>query len=127
MSSINSKTKENQTVISSDLTALWVGILFSLAYTGLIWWLGPLLDKIQLAADQGASWYFFKLPIPNFWTRATAWGFYLLHHFSFWGLIYYAQTKVKKYSSSLHKVNYLALGVNAFFYLIACPTDPFMV
>ena len=68
--------------------------------------------------DQGASWYLWKLPNPTFWSRATAWGFYLLHQFSMWGLIYYAQSRLKKYSTRLHKVNYLALGVNAFFILL---------
>jgi hypothetical protein len=110
-------TKENQSATRSDLTALWIGILFSLAFTSLIWWLGPRLDTIALLPDQGASWYYWKLPNPTLWTRVTAWGFYLLHQFSLWGLIYYAQTRVKKYSTRLHKVNYLALGVNAFFIL----------
>ncbi len=97
---------------------MWIGILFSILFTGLIWWLSPLLNQIQLAPDQGPSWYYWKLPNPTFWTRATAWGFYLLHQISMWGLIYYAQTRVKKYSTSLHKVNYLALGLNAFFILL---------
>ncbi|MCJ7735275.1 MAG: hypothetical protein MUP11_12100 [Anaerolineales bacterium] len=101
-----------------DITALWVGILFSLGFIILIWYLGPRLVNIQLAPDQGASWYYWKLPNPTFWSRATAWGFYLLHQFSFWGLIYYAQTRVKKYATRLHGVNYLALGVNAFFILL---------
>jgi hypothetical protein len=111
-------SKENKALTRSDLTALWAGIFFSLAFTGLIWWLGPRLDAITLLPDQGASWYFWKLPNPTFWTRATAWGFYLLHQVSLWALIYYAQTRVKKYSTSLHKVNYLALGLNAFFILL---------
>ena len=115
-------TKQNQNgstkITRSDITALWIGIAGSLLFIGLIWLLGPYLDKIRLAPDQGASWYYWKLPNPTFWTRATAWGFYLLHQFSLWGLIYYAQTRVKKYSSSLHRINYLALGVNAFFILL---------
>lgn len=102
----------------SDVTALWIGILISLAFTGLIWWLGPRLDSIALLPDQGASWYYWKLPNPTFWSRATAWGLYLLHQLSAWGLIYYAQRFVKRYSSSLHKVNYIALGVNGFFILL---------
>lgn len=101
-----------------DLTALWTGITVSLLMVILIWYIGPRLDSIQLAPDQGASWYYWKLPDPTFWTRATAWGFYLLHQFSFWGLIYYAQTRVKKYDTKLHLVNYAALGVNAFFVLL---------
>lgn len=107
-----------KTITRQDIKSLWIGILFSLGFVGLIWLLGPKLDSIQLAPDQGASWYYWKLPNPTFWTRATAWGFYLLHQFSFWGLIYYAQTKVKKYSTKMHLVNYAALAVNAFFILL---------
>ena len=118
MTNVITTEKENKSTTRFDILALWIGILFSLLFTGLIWWLGPLLDKVQLAPDQGASWYYWKLPNPTFWTRVTAWGFYLLHQFSLWGLIYYAQTRVKKYSTNLHKLNYLALGANAFFILL---------
>ena len=110
--------EENKTTTRSDINAVWIGITFSLLFTGLIWWFGSYLDKIQLAPDQGASWYFWKLPNPTFWTRATAWGFYLLHQLSIWGLIYYAQTHIKKYSTKLRAINYLALGLNAFFILL---------
>lgn len=112
------KNTDNTKNPRSDIKALWIGILSSLFFVGLIWQLGPLLDKIQLAPDQGASWYYWKLPNPTFWSRATAWGFYLAHQFTFWGLIYYAQTRVKKYSIKLHTINYIALGVNALFILL---------
>ena len=115
---MNSLQNQLKTTTRSDLRALWIGIIFSLLVTLLIWQLEPLLDTIKLSPDQGASWYYWKLPNPTFWTRATAWGFYLLHQFSFWGLIYYAQTRLKKYSTKLHRVNYIALGVNAFFILL---------
>lgn len=118
MASVQGTDKENKPFSISDTNALWIGVIFSLLFTGIIWWLGPLLDKVQLAPDQGASWYYWKLPNPTFWTRATAWGFYILHQVSMWGLIYYAQTRVKKYSSTLHRVNYLALGLNASFILL---------
>jgi len=111
-------TESKKNATRNDIRALWIGILFSLGFALLIWQLGPLLDDIQLDPDQGASWYYWKLPNPTFWTRATAWGFYLLHQFSLWGLIYYAQTKVKKYSTQMHKINYIALGVNAVFILL---------
>lgn len=99
----------------SAQTGLWLGILFSLAFTGLIWWAGGRLESIELLPDQGASWYYWKLPDPTFWSRATAWGFYLAHQLVVWGLIYYAQTRRHKYSDGLHRVNWLALGANAFF------------
>ncbi|MCJ7714929.1 MAG: hypothetical protein MUO54_00205 [Anaerolineales bacterium] len=114
-STANAKEKATS---RQDITALWVGILFSLGFIILIWYLGPRLDKIQLAPDLGPSWYYWKLPNHTFWSKATAWGFYLLHQFSLWGLIYYAQTRVKKYTTRLHLVNYIALGVNAFFILL---------
>lgn len=98
--------------------ALWAGIAFSLAFTALIWWAGKRLETIPLLPDQGASWYYWKLPQPTFWTRFTAWGFYALHQIMLWGLIYYAQTRVKKYSAGLHPVNLWALGGNAFFILL---------
>ena len=101
-----------------DLTALAIGFIFSLAVVGLIWLLGPKLDAIQLDPDLGPSWYYWKLPNPTFWTRATAWGLYLLHQFSLWGLIYLAQTRATKYATKLHLVNYAALGINGIFILL---------
>ena len=98
--------------------ALWGGIAFSVAFTALIWWAGQRLDAIQLLPDQGAAWYYWKLPEPTFWTRLTAWGFYALHQIALWTLIFYAQTRVKTYSKGLHPVNVWALGVNAFFILL---------
>jgi len=118
MTSSKPKSPDTTSSTRSDINALWIGILVSLVFVGLIWYLGPLLNSIQLSPDQGASWYYWKLPNPTFWTRATAWGFYLLHQLSFWGLIYYAQTRVKKYSTKLHLVNYAALGLNAFFIVL---------
>jgi hypothetical protein len=93
-------------------------ILFSLAFTGLIWLLGARLDGIERLPDQGASWYFWKLAEPTFWSRATSWGFYLMHQLSLWGMIYYAQTRIRRYSDGLRPFNLMALGVNAFFVLL---------
>jgi hypothetical protein len=97
---------------------LWGGIGFSLLFTGLIWWAGQRLASIPHLADQGAAWYYWKLATPTFWSHFTAWTFYALHQVIFWGLIYYAQTRVKTYTKGLHPVNVLALGVNAFFILL---------
>lgn len=98
--------------------ALIAGVLFSLAFTGLIAWTGQFLDRSMLLEDQGASWYYWKLPEPTFWTRATAWGFYLAHQVTLWGLIYYAQSRRLKYTGGLHPVNRWALSANAFFILV---------
>lgn len=98
--------------------ALLGGILFSFIFTGIIAWAGQRLASVPHLPDKGAAWYYWKLPQPTFWTHATAWGFYLLHQITLWGLIYYAQTRVKEYSDRLHAVNIWALGANAFFILL---------
>jgi hypothetical protein len=98
--------------------ALWGGIAFSLAFTALIWWAGGRLNSIPFLPDQGAAWYYWKLPNPTFWTHFTAWMFYALHQTTLWSLIFYAQTRVKKYSTGLHPVNIWALAANAFFIIL---------
>jgi len=98
-----------------DLLVLWGGIIFSLAFTGLIWWAGARLDAVELLPDEGMAWYYWKLPNPTFLTRAIVWLSYLAHQVSLWSLIYIAQRDKLKYSSNLHKVNLIALGVNAIF------------
>lgn len=98
--------------------ALFAGIAFSLLFTALIAWAGQFLDRSTFIPDQGASWYFWQLPNPTIWTRASAWLLYLAHQFTLWGLIYYAQTRVRKYSEGLHPVNVWALAANAFFILL---------
>lgn len=113
----NQKRPNNQLERSAKF-ALWGGILFSFVFTAIIALAGKRLDSIQLLPDTGMAWYYWKLPNPTFWTRATAWGFYLMHQFTIWGLIYYAQKNVTKYTKGLHKVNYWALGANAFFILM---------
>jgi hypothetical protein len=98
--------------------ALWAGIGFSVLYTAAIYLLGARLEAIPKLPDAGASWYYWQLPDPTFWSRATAWGFYLAHQLSLWGIILYAQRVRPRYTRGLHPVNVLALGVNAFFILL---------
>ncbi len=110
----------NNSLERKDIIALFLGIAFSVLFTGLIWLTGPLLipKESTFLPDQGALWYFWKLADPTFWTRFVAWSTYILHQVTIWGLIYYAQTRVKKYTTSLHLVNVLALGANAIFIFI---------
>ncbi len=98
--------------------ALWGGIAFSLTFTALIWAAGSSLARVPHLPDQGATWYYWKLATPTFWSHFTAWLFYALHQVSLWCLIFYAQKNVKKYSTGLHPVNLWALGVNIFFILL---------
>lgn len=101
-----------------DVLALWGGILFSLLFCGVIWLTGAWLQDVPHRPDQGPSWYYWILAEPTFWSRATSWGFYLLHQVAVWGAIYYAQTRVKRYTTGLHRINVIALGLNAFFILL---------
>lgn len=101
-----------------DTLALWGGILFSFLFTGLIWLAGARLEAVPKLPDQGASWYYWQLPEPTFWSRATAWGGYLLHQVALWSLIYYAQTRVKRYTTGLHPVNIVALALNGLFIVL---------
>ena len=101
-----------------DILALAGGIVFSFAFTGVIWLAGQRLQSVPHFPDFGPDWYYWRLMEPTFWTRLSAWGLYLLHQVALWGLIYYAQTRVKKYTAGLHPVNVAALGVNALFILL---------
>ncbi|HLC05217.1 MAG TPA: hypothetical protein VJK02_19460 [Anaerolineales bacterium] len=99
----------------ADLLALVAGIVFSLAFTAIIALAGPRLAEIPHLPDQGAAWYYWRLIQPTFQSRASAWGLYALHQLALWGLIYFAQTRVKRYTVGLHPVNVVALGINALF------------
>jgi hypothetical protein len=102
----------------SASTGLWLGIAFCAAYVALIRLLAPYLEPIAFAPDTGFAHYYWKLTDPTFWTRATAWGGYVLHQATVWGLMYWAQERGLKYSDKLHPINILALGANAVFILL---------
>ncbi|WP_430789318.1 hypothetical protein [Actinoplanes sp. G11-F43] len=78
--------------------------------TGLVWLLGQSLDDVALLPDQGASWYEWKLPEPTVWTRLSAWIGYAAHQIVSWGLIYYAQTRARRWTRGLKTVNVVALA-----------------
>lgn len=101
-----------------DKMVIWGGIIFSLVFTFIIWAAAPRLEAFPKLPDQGPAWYYWKLAEPTVLSRLTSWGFYLAHQFALWGLIWYAQTRVKKYTTGLHTVNILALGVNALFVVL---------
>jgi len=102
---------------TANRTLVW-GIIASFVLTGLVWVAGQGLRDITLLPDQGASWYYWKLPEPTVWTRLSAWLGYAGHQLALWGLISYAQRRVRTYTSGLHRVNVVALAVNAGFILL---------
>lgn len=80
--------------------------------TGVVWMIGNAIARTDLLPDQGASWYYWKLPEPTVWTRVSVWASYVAHQLTAWGLIFYAQTRVKTYARGLHPVNIAALAAN---------------
>lgn len=111
--------KNGRNQLSDSSKALWGGIIFSFVFTALIWLLRPLIPEIDFLPDTGASWYYWKLPEQTVMGRVTAWGGYALHQIAMWSVIYYAQTKVKhKYTNSLHRINAIALALNALFVVL---------
>jgi hypothetical protein len=101
---------------------LWLGgIIFGLFFTFLIWLWGPNLNHflITLLPDQGAGWYYWKLPTRDFWAMAIVWTFYLANQFIIWGLIYWAQRNLTQQKTKptyvLTKYNLAVITVMVFF------------
>ncbi|WP_084964343.1 hypothetical protein [Thermoactinospora rubra] len=98
--------------------ALVLGVAGCAVLTGAVWLLGQRLHGVGLLPDQGASWYYWKLPDPTVWTRLSAWTCYAAHQITFWWLIHHAQTRVRRYTGDLHRVNVVALAANFGFVLL---------
>ncbi|MEZ5564904.1 MAG: hypothetical protein R3F24_05035 [Gammaproteobacteria bacterium] len=97
-------------------TALWGGIVFSLAFTGLIAYAGShWLTHGALTPERPGFWYQWQLQVPDVWSRATAWAGYTVHQVTIWWLIWSAQQQRPAYTAGLHRFNVLALAVNAVF------------
>ena len=103
------------------------GLIFTVAFTLLIWYLGSLLQPFlsRLLPDQGGAWYYWKLPTRDFWTMFIVWVFYLSHQFAIWIAIYWAQNNLviqKAHpTGSLTKYNFAAFAITivfAFLHLI---------
>ena len=95
---------------------LIVGIIFSGVFTGLIWFFSSRLDAFPLRADRDvAFWYPWVSASPTIWTRISVWGLYAAHQFTIWYLIWKAQAAKSGYSTSLSRLNIMALVANAVF------------
>lgn len=101
----------NETPVRSE-RALLLGVPAVAVLTGLVWLAGQMLPDVALLPDQGASWYYWKLPEPTAWTRLSAWFGYAAHQIVSWGLIWYAQTRVRRYTRGLKRINVVALAAN---------------
>ena len=100
------------------LNRVWsIAIILAVLATSCILFLQSSLDQVNLLPDQGAAWYFWKRPDPNFASQASAWGGYLVHQFFIWGVIIWAKKnrEALKDRTKLHFINWVALAGTAAF------------
>lgn len=98
----------------------WKKFSFAIAlcaiFVAIIGVIGGRLNDVKLLADQGASWYLWKLPEKEVIPRLTAWGGYLAHQIIIWILIYRAQfkdkKKMKKYINLMIIINILFIALH---------------
>lgn len=87
----------------------------------MIWALGPTLRPFldTLLPDQGADWYYWKLPVRDLWTMLAVWSLYLCHQFAVWGAIFWAQRNLVKpgasWTDGLTKYTLSVLTINVVF------------
>jgi hypothetical protein len=97
--------------LRSERALVW-GVSAAALLTGVVWLLGQTLHDVTLLPDQGAAWYYWQLPEPTAWTRLSGWLGYAAHQIVSWGLIWYAQTRTRRYTRGLKRINVVALGAN---------------
>jgi hypothetical protein len=96
------------------------GGLFAAVFTLLIWLLAPGLRRFTetLLPDQGASWYYWKLPTRSSTAMLFTWAMYLGHQFSIWAAIYLARVRPGFRSSGVGGIpgySLVALSANVVF------------
>ena len=99
LNQIHPKSSNSRNSKSRNAIYIWfAGILFSVFFTILIWFLGPNLNHFiqTFLPYQGGFWYYWKLPTRNFWSMAIVWAFYLINQFLVWGAIIWAQRNLSE-------------------------------
>jgi hypothetical protein len=94
-----------------------IAIAASVVLTALIALIGPRLAAVPHLADKGASWYFWKLPAPTFWSRFSSWGLYGLHQLAVWALVFLSMRE-GQHPKRLSRINVAFLAVNLVFILL---------
>jgi len=87
-------TKSSDIIRPRFARNVWIfGVLFAFGFTFLIWLMGPRLDHFTdtFILRNDISWYYWKLPVRDFWGMIIAWTMYLSHQFLIWMTILYAQ------------------------------------
>lgn len=101
----------------------FAAMAFSALFTVVIWLTGPSLHGLlsTLLPDQGASWYYWKLPVRDATTMAVVWALYISHQASVWIAIMWAEINLKDWRKSpdtLNRYSLAVLGVNAVFMVL---------
>jgi hypothetical protein len=96
-----------------------IAIIVSIIFVTLILILGSNLSRFTqiLLPDQGATWYYWKLPERNASAMMIVWTLYLVHQVGAWGGIYWAQQNLsgKLFEKNLSKYNIFMLVWNGIF------------
>ncbi len=93
----------------------WIALAGAFVFLGIIGLTGGRLNEVELLPDAGAAWYYWKLPVREFWPMMILWAMYAAHQFSVWRLIWLTQFgDVKKRQQR----RYWLFGVNGFFILL---------
>lgn len=99
-----------------------IAVIVSVVFTGLIWMLGGKLEPFlqTLLPDQGASWYYWKLPTRQQGVMLIVWCLYLIHQIGAWICIYWAQRNLagKLGSKLLTRYNIFMLAWNVAFMVL---------
>jgi hypothetical protein len=119
---VDPDTEQTSVTSSRRVYYAWAGgLVFTVVFTIAIWLFGPFLDPVlgTLLPDQGAEWYYWKLPAREFMTMLIVWTFYLAHQFSMWGAIFWAKKNLDhlrtKPTTGLTRYNWAAIIINVFF------------
>jgi hypothetical protein len=103
---------------SLSASQAWIAsTIFSMIFIIIVWILGSNLKPFlrTLLPDKGATWYYWKLPVRNPQSMLIVWILYLVHQFSIWGAIYWAQRNLsgRPPSKTLTRYNIITLAINA--------------
>lgn len=101
--------------------AFILGIIWSFLFTLIVAWSATGLGSFRqtLLPDQGATWYYWKLPNFSLWATITMWVCYGLHQILSWYFIYKLQhEKHNLQKDTIGKYNVALLIVNSVFIIL---------